>query len=99
MPHSRAMVGLAGGISVVGIVNLSGRGMLVVSVARQLGSRGHAHAVLVCEDGFEYEGQRYRSLTMIAARITGAHWSGPRFFGVTKRTPRSMSIAAGSGDE
>jgi hypothetical protein len=57
--------------------------------------RGHTHTVLVLEDGFEYEGQRYRSLTMIAARITGAHWSGPRFFGVTKRTSRSMSIAAG----
>jgi hypothetical protein len=39
--------------------------------------RGHAHTVLALEDGFEYEGQRYRSLTMIAARITGAHWSGP----------------------
>jgi DUF2924 family protein len=61
--------------------------------------RGHAHTVLVLQDGFEYEGQRYRSLTMIAARITGAHWSGPRFFGMTKRTSRSMSIAAGSGDE
>ena len=47
--------------------------------------RGHAHSVLVREDGFEYEGQRYRSLTMIAERITGAHWSGPRFFGLTKR--------------
>ena len=46
---------------------------------------GDAHAVLVREDGFEYEGQRYRSLTVIAERITGAHWSGPRFFGLTKR--------------
>ena len=46
--------------------------------------RGHAHAVLVREDGFEYEGQRYRSLTVIAERITGVHWSGPRFFGLTK---------------
>jgi Protein of unknown function (DUF2924) len=43
--------------------------------------RGRAHTVLVREDGFEYEGQRYRSLSMIAERITGAHWSGPRFFG------------------
>ena len=41
--------------------------------------RGHTHTVLVCEDGFEYDGQRYRSLTVIAERITGAHWSGPRF--------------------
>jgi len=47
--------------------------------------RGHTHTVLVREDGFEYEGQRYRSLTVIAAQITGAHWSGPRFFGVNKR--------------
>src|SRR5215813_14115172 len=47
--------------------------------------RGHTHAVLVREDGFEYEGQHYRSLTVIAERITGAHWSGPRFFGLTKR--------------
>src|SRR5262249_47739019 len=51
--------------------------------------RGHAHTVLVREDGFEYEGQRYRSLTIIAERITGAHWSGPRFFGTTKRSRAS----------
>src|SRR5216683_1342295 len=47
--------------------------------------RGHTHTVLMCEDGFEYEGRRYRSLTVIAEQITGAHWSGPRFFGVSKR--------------
>jgi hypothetical protein len=61
--------------------------------------RGHAHTILVLEDGFEYEGQRYRSLTMIAARITGAHWSGPRFFGMTKRTSRSLSTTVGPGHE
>ena len=37
--------------------------------------RGHTHTVLVREDGFEYEGQHYRSLSVIAERITGAHWS------------------------
>ena len=42
--------------------------------------RGHTHTVLVHKDGFEHEGQRYRSLTAIAERITEAHWSGPRFF-------------------
>jgi hypothetical protein len=66
-------------------------------LVRQWG--GHAHTVLVLEDGFEYDGQRYRSLTMIAARITGAHWSGPRFFGLTKRTSRSLFTAAGPGDD
>jgi hypothetical protein len=48
--------------------------------------RGHTHTVLVREDGFEYDRQRYRSLTVIAEQITGAHWSGPRFFGLSKRT-------------
>ena len=51
--------------------------------------RGHTHTVLVGEDGFEYDGQRYRSLTVIAEKITGAHWSGPRFFGVSKRAGAS----------
>src|SRR6476620_2638591 len=51
--------------------------------------RGRTHTVLVHADGFEYEGQRYRSLTVIAEQITGAHWSGPRFFGVSKRARAS----------
>jgi hypothetical protein len=51
--------------------------------------RGRSHTVLVREDGFEYEGQRYRSLTVIAEQITGVHWSGPRFFGVSKRARAS----------
>ena len=56
--------------------------------------RGHTHTVFVREDGFEYEGERYRSLTVIAERITGAHWSGPRFFGVTKRARGSVLAEA-----
>jgi Protein of unknown function (DUF2924) len=56
--------------------------------------RGHTHTVLVDENGFEYEGQRYRSLTVIAERITGTHWSGPRFFGVTKRASGSLRAEA-----
>ena len=57
--------------------------------------RGHTHTVLVREDGFEYEGQRYRSLTVIAGRITGAHWSGPRFFGLTKGAGAVVGAEAG----
>ena len=43
---------------------------------------GRAHTVTVTEDGFEYAGANYPSLTQIAKKITGAHWSGPRFFGL-----------------
>jgi hypothetical protein len=38
--------------------------------------------VLVCDEGFEFEQRRYRSLSQIAREITGAAWSGPRFFGL-----------------
>lgn len=44
--------------------------------------RGHVHHVLVLESGFEYRDRHYRSLTPVAREITGAHWSGPRFFGL-----------------
>jgi hypothetical protein len=44
--------------------------------------RGRAHTVTVTEDGFAYAGTSYSSLTKIAKKITGAHWSGPRFFGL-----------------
>lgn len=53
---------------------------------------GATHMVLVHPDGFEWEGQRHRSLSVIARAITGAHWSGPRFFGLT----RSVADGAGS---
>jgi hypothetical protein len=45
---------------------------------------GHTHTVTVTEDGFEYTGTSYPSLTKIAKQITGAHWSGPRFFGLVR---------------
>jgi hypothetical protein len=57
--------------------------------------RGHTHTVLVHTDGFEHEGQRYRSLTAIAERITEAHWSGPRFFGLTRRGRALAGAKAG----
>jgi len=42
------------------------------------------HTVSVLDDGFEYQGERYSSLSRIARRITGVSWSGPRFFGISK---------------
>jgi hypothetical protein len=56
---------------------------------------GHAHTVSVLDGGFEYQGERYRSLTRIARRITGVHWSGPLFFGVSTR----RRVVSGAVDE
>ncbi len=47
--------------------------------------RGKTHDVLVLEDGFEWNGERHRSLSAIAREITGTPWSGPRFFGLQPR--------------
>ena len=48
--------------------------------------KGKRHEVTALADGFEYGGRPYRSLSAIAKAITGAHWSGPQFFGL--RTPK-----------
>ena len=45
---------------------------------------GRTHTVTVTEDGFDYAGMSYPSLTMVAKKITGARWSGPRFFGLVR---------------
>jgi hypothetical protein len=46
--------------------------------------RGKSHKVIVLEEGFEWNGTRWRSLSVIAREITGGHWSGPRFFGLAE---------------
>jgi FAD/FMN-containing dehydrogenase len=43
---------------------------------------GRTYRVEVTGDGFVLDGRPYRSLSAIARKITGAHWSGPRFFGI-----------------
>lgn len=43
---------------------------------------GKTHVVDVVESGFVFQAKVYTSLTAIARQITGAHWSGPRFFGL-----------------
>jgi len=66
----------------------TGRVGAVPSLSLKPGARlirewhGRTHTVTVTEDGFEYAGMSYPSLTKIAKKITGAHWSGPRFFGL-----------------
>ncbi len=43
---------------------------------------GRTHTVEVVEDGFLYAGETWKSLSQVARSITGARWSGPRFFGL-----------------
>ncbi len=43
---------------------------------------GRTHQVDVTDEGFAWNGETYRSLSAVARAITGARWSGPRFFGL-----------------
>ena len=47
--------------------------------------------MIVLDDGFEWRGQRWRSLSVIAREIAGAHWSGPRFFGLNETAGRRIA--------
>jgi hypothetical protein len=58
---------------------------------------GRTHTVTVTEDGFEYVGTSYPSLTKIAKKITGAHWSGPRFFGLSAAGTERPTIGGRDG--
>ena len=51
--------------------------------------RGETHDVFVTESGFLWRGESWRSLSAIALEITGTHWSGLRFFGLTSAVKRA----------
>ncbi len=79
-----------------GFVDRKGRGRVQPDVRRRSAPRrkltpgtrlvrdwhGVGHVVTVRDTGFEYDGRQWTSLTAIARAITGAKWSGPRFFGI-----------------
>jgi hypothetical protein len=46
--------------------------------------KGRVVRVKVLLDGFEFEGERYKSLTAVAKAVTGKHWNGYHFFNLRK---------------
>ncbi|MBF0311710.1 MAG: DUF2924 domain-containing protein [Magnetococcales bacterium] len=46
--------------------------------------QGVEHVVSVLDQGYEYQGRKFKSLSAVAKAITGTHWSGPLFFGLRK---------------
>jgi hypothetical protein len=47
--------------------------------------KGRTIRVKVVVDGFEFEGERFKSLSAVAKRVTGTHWNGYHFFGLAKK--------------
>lgn len=66
----------------------AGRSITPVPTAPKAGTRlirewqGVTHEVILLEKGVEYRGRTWSSLSAVARDITGARWSGPRFFGL-----------------
>jgi len=48
--------------------------------------KGRTITVTVLDDGLEWEGEVYRSLSAVAKAVTGSHWSGKYFFGMKGRS-------------
>ncbi len=55
--------------------------------------RGQAYHVVVRDDGFEYDGQVFRSLSAVAKVISGSHWNGLLFFKIAKPRRRETADA------
>jgi len=51
------------------------------------------HRVKILEDGFEYMGERYETLSAVAKAITGAHWNGYYFFNLSDRRKKARKVS------
>lgn len=51
--------------------------------------RGIEHSVTVTTDGYEYQGQPFKSLSAVARAITGTRWNGWIFFGLVRSGERT----------
>ena len=47
--------------------------------------KGKLYETIVRDDGFEYNGQMYRSLSAIATAITGTQWNGRKWWGLSSK--------------
>jgi hypothetical protein len=73
---------LDGGKKAVREVSVRGRLVTGTQIVREY--QGVEHRVTVLEDGFEYAGKPYRSLSAIARAVTGTRWNGLVFFGLKR---------------
>lgn len=58
---------------------------------------GKVHSVLITDEGLLMGDRHFASLSQVAKEITGAHWSGPRFFGLKRRAAPPLRGSAAHG--
>lgn len=89
-PHLRKLLASVAGKDVAPMRHVKAGSVIVREY------QGCVHEVIVTPDGFLWAGRVYASLSTIARKITGASWSGPRFFGLRGEEPApSPAIARG----
>lgn len=52
---------------------------------------GVEHEVIVLDDGFEYQGERFASLSQVARKISGTRWNGYGFFGLLAKPQKEAA--------
>lgn len=83
----------------------AGEGRPAVPVAAAMGDgtqfvrTWRGRTIVVTKQGRDYvhDGRHYRSLTQVAHEVTGARWSGPRFFGLVKRGGKATTTMTADG--
>lgn len=80
----RAAVATATATEKTVVVNVDSKPARSLSVGQSLqrAYKGQNIVVVVRSDGFEWQGQKYKSLTAVAKAVTGKHWNGFNFFRV-----------------
>jgi Protein of unknown function (DUF2924) len=58
--------------------------------------KGTTHEVTVKEDGFDYQGTHFTSLSTVAKAIAGTAWNGFAFFGLTAKPAVSRAAKKGN---
>ncbi|WP_221793667.1 DUF2924 domain-containing protein [Aquisediminimonas sediminicola] len=82
-PHSRELTRLEMRFAKTGTVNVDRAATLKVGTLLVREWQGKTHQILIQDEGYLYQDQVFGSLSQVARHITGTHWSGPRFFGLT----------------
>ena len=80
----RILAAMVNGTPGAGRNGSCGSGGAVASISSASGN-GRTYQVEVIDNGYRFDGKTYPSLTAITKRITGTHWSGLRFFGLTPK--------------
>lgn len=89
--HARELSRMASKLEKDGTLEVDAGAKLKVGSRLVRDWHGSPHQVLIRDDGFVYRDRVYGSLSQIAQEITGAKWSGPRFFGL--KSPRLRTVA------